>query len=396
MDRLSFYTKNLIRLLAGILLVAGLSSQAAQAGEESLHQVASLQLLHPVATSRNPETSTHFRVGLLYARSGKIRGADFTVIAGKTSGTMRGLQYTGAYSEVGGEFIGFGLTGGVHNLRDDGTGLQISGLANYVEGMFSGFQYAGFLNYTHGGMFGAQFSGLMNINDGYGGFCQVSGVANVNVEGFSGIQVAFFINHANSEIAGGQLGMLNFAEDMYGAQIGVINLSRQFEGLQVGILNFNRHFEGMPIGLVNFATGSRREWVFSGGTTTAGMVGFRTVVNNWSSIVSAGWGDLQGDVEDNYLLGWHFGRCFPLNDKWSLTADLGFQHIIRTTSDNDQDNVSPHYTLQARLTGEYRASSNIGIFAGAGMSTAFSEYSSHAMSTTDPLLMGGISIGLDQ
>ncbi len=390
------YNKKLFLLLPCLCFLANWLPVSAQADEGSLHQVASIQLFHPISTSSNPEASTHFRMGLLYARSGKVRGCDFTVIAGKTSGTMRGLQYTGIYSEVGGEFLGLSLTGGIHNLRENGTGLQLSGLCNYVEGMFTGFQYSGLVNYTHGGMFGSQLSGLMNINDGFGGFLQLSGIANVNVKGFSGIQIAFFINHANSEIAGGQLGMLNFAEEMHGAQIGVINLSRNFEGLQVGVVNFNRHFDGTPIGLFNFSTGSRREWVFCGSTTTSAMAGFRTVVNNWSSIVSAGWGDLQGDVEDNFLLGWHFGRSFPLSPSWSLTSDLGYQHIFRSTSNSEIDNVTPHFTLQARLICEYRATSNIGFFAGGGLSTAFSEYSSHARSITDPLLMGGFSLGLDQ
>jgi len=388
-------TRTAVILISLLFIQGSISSRVSSAKEGSTHQVASLQFFHPLATNTNPDASSHLRIGLLYARSGKIRGCDFTLLAGKTSGTMRGLQYTGFYSEVGGEFVGLSLTGGLHYLKEDGTGLQISGLSNYSDGMFAGFQYAGILNYTTTGMFGAQFSGLLNINAGWGAYLQMAGVANINRKGFSGAQVSLVVNQAKSEIVGTQLALMNFAEDMRGVQVGALNVSRQFEGLQVGLVNFNRHFEGASIGLVNLATGSRREWVFSGGATTSALAGFRTVVNHWSSIVSAGWGDQQSDVSDNFLLGWHFGRCFPIGTHWSLTTSLGYQHVLRTTSKNANDNTNSHFNLQARLTCERRVSKNVGIFVASGLSTAFSKYSRHANSSTHPLAMGGISIGLD-
>ncbi len=387
------------RVFSGMvfLLLCALAPTWGLASENtSDFQPISLQFFFPVSTSGQSDAATHCRLALFFAQSGDIKGLDLTAVAGKTSAHVSGFQMTGIYSEVGGDFTGLGLTGGVHNLRRNGSGIQFSGLSNFVEGEFSGLQFSNFLNYTHKGMFGVQISGLLNINDGYGAYGQFSGVANVNVKGFSGVQASVLLNHANSEMAGLQMAMFNFAEDMNGVQMGVINLTRNFKGFQVGILNFNRHHNGTPIGLFNFATGSRREWIFAGDSSTAAQAGFRSVVNNWSSVVSLGWGNQQGDIQDNFALSWHFGRCFPLSQKWSLTADLGMQHVFRTTSDNPAENVNPQFKLQARLLAEVKVTSSLGVFAGSGLSTLFSEYSTHANSSTEPLFMGGVSFGLDQ
>ena len=384
--------KLLSRLIPGsVALLVGLAAPcAAQPDHNTPHHFASLQLLHPIATSGDPETTTNFRLSVFYGRSGAIHGVDLNAVAGVTSADVTALQLTGLFSSTRGVFRGVSLTGGLSHLKNGGAGFQIAGLANYDEDAFAGLQMAGLLNYTSRGFAGAQISSIMNLNDGGGTFLQASSVANVNAGPFAGAQVAVFLNAANSVMGGGQLALVNFAENLNGIQLGFLNLAHEFHGLQIGILNLNHEFSGTPIGLVNMDNQSRKEWMFYGSNLSLANIGFRTVLNQWSSILSAGYGDVQGDVDASLFLGWNFGRNFPLSERWDLTIDLGYQHIMPTKSDNPAENDRLHYSLQARALGEYHLNDSLGLVGSLGSSTVFDGYKPGADSKTDLHFTAGI------
>jgi len=363
---------------------------AAQPNPDSPHHFASLQLLHPIATSPDPETTTNLRLSIFYGRSGAIHGIDLNAVAGVTSGDVTALQLTGFYASTGGIFRGMSLTGGLSRLKSGGAGFQFSGLANYDEDVFAGLQMAGLLNYTSRGFAGAQISSIMNLNDGGGTFLQASSVANVNAGPFAGAQLAVFLNAANAKMGGGQLALVNFAESLNGFQLGILNLANEFTGLQIGALNISNEFSGMPIGLVNMDDNSRKEWMFYGSNLSLANIGFRTVLNKWSSVLSAGYGDVQGDVEASLFLGWNFGRNISLTERWDLTIDLGYQHIMPKVSNNPDENDRLHYSLQARALGEFHLNDSLGIVGAVGSSTVFSEYTSGAENETDLLFSAGI------
>lgn len=373
------------RLFSLIVLLGLLATPLASIAQGNVpHHFASLQLLHPVATSPNPETTTNLRLSVLYGRSGGIRGLDINAIAGVNSGDALVLQLTGLYARTDGLFQGMAFTGGLQHLTRDGAGFQFSGLSNYVDGTFAGVQVAGLLNYTSGNNAGAQISGAMNLNDGAGTFLQLASVANVNAGPFAGFQVSTFMNSANEYISGAQAAILNYANHLSGVQVGVMNFTDTGKGLQVGILNQTRtDFSGLPLGLVNVDATSRKEWMFYFSNLSAGNIGFRTVLNQWSSIVSVGYADLKGDVETSYFLGWNFGRNFQLAKKWDLTLDLGYQHIMPQKSDNPDENDRLHYSLQARALVDWHIKDNLGIVGSVGSSTVFDEYKSGADSETD-------------
>jgi len=363
---------------------------AAQPNYDSPHHIASLQLLHPIATSPNPETTTNFRLSVFYGRSGAIHGLDLNAVAGVTSGDVTALQLTGLFASTGGIFRGMSFTGGISHLKRGGAGFQISGLANYDEDVFAGLQVAGLLNYTSRGFAGAQVSAVMNLNDGGGTFLQASSVANVNAGPFAGAQVAVFLNAANAQTGGGQLALVNFAEDLNGIQLGFLNLANEFHGLQIGVLNLNNEFGGTPIGLVNIDDDSRKEWMFYGSNLSLANIGFRTVLNKWSSVLSTGYGDVQGEVEASLFLGWNFGRNIPLSKRWDLTIDLGYQHIMPKVSNNPDENDRLHFSLQARALGEFHLNDSLGIVGSVGSSTVYSEYKSGAANETALLFSAGI------
>jgi hypothetical protein len=377
-------------LVSLALLVGLVAPCAAQSGAQAPYHFASLQLLHPVATSPDPETTTSFRLSVFYGRSGGIHGLDLNAVAGVTSGDVTALQMTGLYACTGGIFQGMSLTGGLSHLQNGGAGFQFSGLANYNEDAFAGLQMAGILNYTSRAFAGAQISSVMNLNDGAGTFLQASSVANVNAGPFAGVQMAVFLNVANARTGGGQLALLNYAESINGFQVGVLNLSHEFHGLQIGILNQSHEFSGTPIGLINMDDNSRKEWMFYGSNLSLLNIGFRTVLNNWSSVVSVGGSDVKGDVENSLFLGWNFGRNFPLSKRWDLTIDLGYQHIMPRKSDIPDENDHLHYSLQARALGTYHLNDSLGLIGSVGSSTVYSGYVSGADSETDFHFSAGI------
>jgi len=330
------------RLLATrFVLAATLAICAAPAVAESSdnENTFSLQLFHPVATPKDAEASAAVRLSLLYGRSHSVHTLDLNVAVAVNSGDTRGLQFTGLYNQVGGRFKGVGFTGGVQHLQGSGSGLLFTLGLNRVEGSFNGFQFAGLLNHTVSGFAGAQVSGLANLNDGAGSFLQLASVANINAGYFGGLQLSAFLNATMDVATGAQVALFNFADVMHGFQFGVVNMSRNFNGLQVGVLNFSRENNGTPIGLVNLADGSRREWLFSTNTLSLANVGFRSVVNRWTSVVSLGAGDQQGDVSESYFLSWHFGHVMLERENWELSLDVGFVHIIPTKSDDPLDKI---------------------------------------------------------
>ena len=377
--------------LGTLALLAALAVPlAALADGPPPHHFASLQLLHPVATSVNPETTTNFRLSVLYGRSGEVYGLDLNGVASYTSGDVTAFQLNGLYSGTGGLFKGMSATLGLTHTKRGAAGFRLSGLGNYNEDAFAGVQMAGVLNYTRRGLAGAQISSILNINDGAGTFLQMASVANVNVGPFAGLQLSVFMNAANNRMSGGQLGVVNYGETMNGVQVGVFNTSNQFHGLKVGVVNSSQEFSGTAIGLVNMDNQSRKEWLFYGSNLSLVNIGFRTVLNRWSSIISTGYFDLQGDVDESLFFGWNFGRNIPLNRKWDLTIDVGYQHIIPQASNNRAENDRLHYSLQARALVDYHLKDNLGLVGSVGSSTVFSEYSSDATNETDFHFTAGI------
>jgi hypothetical protein len=135
---------------------------------------------------------------------------------------------------------------------------------------------------------------------------------------------------------------------------------------------------------------SRKEWMFYGSNISLLNVGYRTVLNDWSSVVSLGYLDVQGDIEQAMTLAWNFGRNFPLNEKWDLTLDLGYMHIIPNKTDNPAENDRLQYALQVRALGEYRLNDDLGLFGAVGSSTRYAEYTSGAPSETDFHFSAGV------
>jgi len=379
------------QVLGGLALAAGLFAGApAAAGDAPAHAV-SLQFLHPIATSPDPRTEATVRLSLLWGRSGAVRALDLGGVAAATLGDVRGVQAVGAYGGVGGDLQGVALTAGVHLVQQDVSGLQSGGVAAWTRGAVAGAQLAGAVSYAASGLNGAQLSGLVSISDGDGGFLQASSVANVAVGEFGGWQLAGFVNSANNAFGGLQTAVLNYSDSGRGAQIGLVNVAREMSGLQLGAINSATTLDGVPVGLVNLTRDNPRDWIVYASTLALASLGFRTEVNGWTSILSAGYGDAQGDESEAGTLAWHYGRRLGGDERRWLGADLGWVHVMpRAESDDPAVNDRLHGALQARLTGDLALSEGVAAWAAVGASLILDEYSVHAGSATELLLAGGV------
>ncbi len=380
MNRTTSHLSNLV-VLALVALLLGPSLARADSTPVSL------QFVHPISTSRDPDTDTSVRLSLLWARSGTVKALDLGLVATGTSGDMRGLQLVGFYGGVGRDLQGLGATLGVLVAKREVRGFQFSGITSWAGGRVTGGQVSAFVNYAGDGLGGIQLSGMVNINDGDGGFLQLASVTNVNVGDFKGLQLATFINHANREMNGAQVSVLNFADNGNGAQIGLINMSRRMKGLQLGVFNTSRDMDGVPIGLVNMTPGNPRSWIFYASTLSLANVGFRTEVNGWTSILSGGYGNADDKESEAGTISWHYGHTLGRY----LGVDVGWVHIIPSAEGEDRtDEDRLHYALQARLTGDFALGRHVGLFAAAGVSTIFDRYATDANSETEFLAAGGV------
>jgi hypothetical protein len=374
-------------LLAAALLA--MVTAATRAADNPSHAV-SLQFLHPIATSPDPETDSAVRLSLLYGRSAQVRLLDLNLVAGVTSGDVGGLQFSGLYSGVGGGLSGFSLTGGVSLVQEGVRGVQWSGLVSWSQGVVTGMQVGGFLNVADRGLRGAQISGMLNQNSGAGGYLQFATVANVNGGDFRGAQLAGLFNFAGEELSGLQAGVLNFADAASGVQVGAINLVREMKGLQFGVVNASRELSGVPVGVVNLSDDDHDTWMFYTTNLSMANAGFRTDVNGWVSSLSLGFGDAQGSTSTTLNVAWNYGRRILGSPGKSLGVDVGWVHIIPEATDDPTKNDRLHGAFQGRVTGDIGLNEGLGLWAAAGFSTIFAEYDRDAPSETELLLAGGV------
>lgn len=375
-----------------LALLIGPLSLASVASAESGHQPFNLSFLYPISTNRDPGISTNFRLNVLYARAGEVRGVDLGGLVARTDGDFRGLELAVLHSWIGGEFQGLAATGGVSVIGAEARGLQFAGLVNFDRGGFRGAQAAGLFNAVDGQVLGAQFSSFFNLSGGDARWLQLSSVANICGGSLTGIQLGTF-NFTTGGLAGAQAGLCNFASHVHGVQASLLNLAGDVRGTQIGIVNISQRLDGAPVGMVNLSqTDGETTWFALGSNLAALSLGARTAVRGVYSMVSVGGSDLYDDRSNTLFLDWHYGYAAELNPRLRVGGDLGFVHIIPHPSDDPQVNDRLHFAVQPRVLVEKRVGERLRILAGGGASVIWNEYSATATPETEPLVVLGISL----
>lgn len=231
----------------------------------------------------------------------------------------------------------------MHNLQmglvtsvavEEGKGVQLSGFSNLSAAPFKGMQLSLSTNIASGVERGVQMSGLANVSSGY--------------------------------MRGVQFGAHNYADSLNGSQIGLINVARTHpRGWQVGVLNITHDTIAHKLGLVNINPKTTVDFMtFVGsGTKINGAARFR----NRSTYNILGFGTHYMGLDEKFsgAIYYRIGQYFMLDDKWSVSGDLGYYHI-ETSEQNSVEHTERLYSLQARLNVDYQITNRLGAFATIG------------------------------
>lgn len=386
----SWYMRPILIL---VFLLAALCGPVSAGTGGYPHHPVNLSFFYPISTNQDPEISTNFRLNVIYGDIGAVRGVDINGVVGRIRRDMVGFQANGIYSHIGGEFRGVAVSGIANYVKADAAGMQFAGLVNFVRGGFVGLQLANLFNYVEGEMAGAQATALFNLNDGDMKYFQFSSIANAVAGDVRGAQVAVGLNYVNESMAGGQLALCNFAKYLTGVQIGLGNVAGAAHGVQVGFVNLANQLDGVPIGMINYVRdGGDSDWITYASNLAAVNTGVRTTYRRFYSFLAIGVGDLEDDRSHTAFLSWHYGHTIPVAAGWSIGLDLGYVHIMPTSSSDPDVNTRAHFAVQGRAIAEVEFSGRFKMFGGGGVSQRYTEYSSDSSSSTDPLVVLGVSL----
>jgi hypothetical protein len=374
-------------VLAGAICGTGY----AEADGYPTHPV-NLSLFYPISTNRDPEVSTYLRLNLIYSDIGAVRGVDLNGIGGRIRRDMVGFQASGIYSHILGELRGVSVSGAANFVQSDAAGFQYAGMVNFVRGGFTGLQMANLFNYVEGEMRGAQATGIFNLNNGNVRYFQLSTIANAVAGDVTGVQAAVGLNYVNEDMFGGQLGLCNFAKYVKGVQIGLGNVAGVADGVQLGFINVAKEVNGIPIGMFNFVEDGDVDWVTFASNMAAASTGVRSIYRHFYSVLAIGVGDLKDKRNDTAFLSWHYGYAVPVRGRWKMGVDLGYVHIMPASSADPEVKTENQFAVQARAIAEIEIRKRFNVFGGGGVSQRFSAYSSDNSSTTDPLVVLGVSL----
>jgi hypothetical protein len=377
-------------LAAATLATLALTPVATRAaGSSPVHA----SLLYPVATSQDPDLSTNVSLSILYGRLGHLGGVGVSGVVTLIHHGASGLLVTGGVAGVGGDFRGVALTGLLNTMTGEMHGLQFAGLANIQRGSTTGIQAASFFNFAQDGLRGAQLAGALNMHDGVAGAVQLAGVGNVNSGDLGGLQVSGGFNYAPGRMSGGQAALVNAAGDVHGAQLGLANFAATVRGVTIGAVNMCDRHDGVPIGFVNLARDNGSvDLVIEAGTLVPISAGVKTVVNRFSSIFAAGYGDPEGEVTRTGALSWHPGYEIWRGGPWTGTLELGYIHYMPDYVADPAVNDRLHFALEARGRIERRLTSAMTAYAGVGIGRWYNRYDNDPEGKTLATAHAGIAL----
>ena len=207
--------------------------------------------------------------------------------------------------------LSVGLTSHTDTLK----GVQLNGVSNYAQNV-KGIQLSTFSNISSSPMRGFQLSGITNIS---------MGVEN-------GVQLAGLLNISSGYMRGFQLGTYNYADQLNGAQFGVFNVAESHpKGWQIGIVNYSKDTEGHKIGLINVNPKTTIDVMAFGGTSSKINSAIRFRNHSTYNIIGLGTHYMGFDKDFSGALFYRLGQYFHLTPKLSLSGDIGYFHIEKSS-----------------------------------------------------------------
>ncbi|MBN2135523.1 MAG: hypothetical protein JW737_07320 [Acidobacteria bacterium] len=359
-------------MLSGATLFASVNDDEKPASEMIEDETVipfNLSLFYPISINKSKEDAVKYNLGILYSHIGYLEKFSLNGLVGAVEHDASGLMISGIANVVGGETSALQIAGllnvsggkvsgfqiapinvtkdisgfqiGAMNLSSETSGFQI-GLIN-CSGDMQGIK-AGLLNCS-GDMEGLLF-GLMNLNGDFEGI--MAGLANFT-GGFTGME----------------FGLMNVNGSFTGIQVGLVNLSGRVEGIQIGLINVASHIEGVPIGLINLAENGRVRVLVWGSSLSAYNVGVKFMVNGFYSVISAGYNNLYGDIEESITWGARYGK-HKQYDNLFIDYDLGYLYIDNKDYFSCDGNIDQH-AIEIRFAGGIDLARKVSMFLGAGV-----------------------------
>jgi hypothetical protein len=342
-----------------------------------------LSIWYPLSLNKDDDTSVNFNLSIFRGKVGSVKGLDMAGLTSTVKYDLEGIQLSGLVGVAGEDLKGLQLTGLVGVAGTDMIGVQFSGLANVVGSYCHGFQVSGFTSVVGSDCDGIQLSGFAGVvgenlkglqNSGFASIVgddmkgiQLGGFANIVGNELAGIQVGGFTNVVGDDLQGLQVsGFANITGgEMKGLQVGCFNVAGHNTGIQIGLINVAEEQDGIPIGMVLRSHDDEDlDLVFFGGNLTAFNAGAKFETNNWYSMLSVGFNNLEQDDTEAVAAAWHFGRHLPLDNLY-LDLDFGVLHIDNgeafKSGKDDQE------ALQGRLIIGHEFRSGVKTFAGGGL-----------------------------
>ena len=266
---------------------------------------------------------------------------------------MKGLQAAGFFNIVGDSMSGVQLAGFFNIVGKKVKGAQAAGFFNFNLKDLEGFQGAGFVNFNLGKVKGLQTAGFVNANiKGVEGIC-VAGILNANRFSVKGVQIAGMLNLTADTIEGSSLsgfanlnwyskkslevsGFLNHAQNgeknkqlsgfmnstskgtTYLQIAGFLNIADKLQGLQLGLYNYADTASGVPIGLLSIVKKGLHQFELSSDEIFPTNIGFRTGVNKFYNVFTAGM--QMGSGRPLWNVGYGVGTSFKIKNK--LRGDI--------------------------------------------------------------------------
>ena len=350
-----------------------------------------LSIWKNIATQRTDTTgSTCLNIGI-FSMQNRLNGIGINLMGATTHQEVKGIQLAGIYNVNGSSMNGIQMAGITNVNGGETNGLSFSGLVNITGGSSRGMLFSGLTNIVGGEAKGVVMGGLMNITTGNSSGLHMAGLAHIAGDSFSGLQFSGLLNITGGDLNGLQLsGIGNItAGTARGVQLAPFNVAVRGKGLQIGLVNYYREkLDGFQLGLVNANPDTRVQLMLFGGNTTRANIAARFKNRLFYTIL--GTGAWQQGVDEKFSTAFFYraGLELPLNKRFFISGDLGYQHI-ETFKNKDLGLPARLYALQARANLEYRLTETFGLFVSGGYGTS-RHYNRDATFDKGIIVEGGI------
>lgn len=311
--------------------------------------------------------TTYLNLGIQSSMN-RLNGIGLNVLGGVVQTDMNGIQVSGLANVVGSSMRGVQVSGISNICGNNMEGVSAAGLVIITGNATKGVVLSGLTTICGDYATGVIIGGLMNVTGDKVSGLQLSGLANITGTTYKGVMASGLLNVTGGNINGIQVaGIGNIAAvSMNGLQIGLCNYATKARGIQIGLINYYKdEMKGLQLGLVNANPDTKVQMMVFGGNATKTNIAARFKNELLYTILGAGTHYLDFDDKFSASVFYRAGLSVPLNKKFSLSGDLGYQHI-ETFKNKNYGIPKRLYALQARVNLEYQITDKFGVFATGG------------------------------